>query len=194
MSDKLVVEVSLEGELDKKSQKSVQKQATKAGKKAGDSYQDGFTKEAKKGILSLSSTFKTLGLAAVGIGLYKTFSAGIEAAKRQEDAINQLNSALQITGKFSQKTSDDLQAYASSLQLVTKFGDEAILETQALIQSLGNLSKGELKDATRATLDLAAALNIDLRSAATLVGKAASGEVGSFSRYGVAIKKASTNR
>lgn len=193
MADKLIVEFELEGAVNKNSQKKIEGQAKIYGGKAGDSYQNAFTSKAKSGIASIASSMKLLGAAALGLGLYKTFTAGIEAAQRQEDAINQLNSALQISGKYSIAASRELQEYASSLQSVTRYGDEAILETQALIQSLGNLSKGELKDATKTTLDLAAALKIDLKSAATLVGKAAAGEVGSFSRYGVSIKKASTN-
>lgn len=122
--------------------------------------------------------------------LFKTFiTDGVAAAKVQEDAINKLNQALAQSGEFSKEASDELQEYASSLQSVTKFGDEAILETQALIQSLGQLDKEGLKEATKATLDLSAALGIDLNAAALLVGKAAAGEVSTFSRYGLIIEK-----
>ncbi len=78
------------------------------------------------------------------------------------DAINELNTALKASGEFSKAASLELQEYASSLQAITKFGDEAILQTQALIQSLGQLDKEALKKATAATLDMAAALGIDL--------------------------------
>ena len=62
-----------------------------------------------------------------------------------------------------------------------------------MIQSLGDLDEKGLKRALSATTDLATALRVDLGTAATLVGKAAAGEVGSFSRYGLSIKKASNN-
>ncbi len=126
--------------------------------------------------------------------LFRTLvTDGVKAAQVQEDAINQLNIALVASGKFSKATSQELQDYASSLQRTTKFGDETILQTQALIQSLGQLDKEALKTSTAAALDLAAALGIDLKAAALLVGKAATGEISSFSRYGLIIEKGATN-
>jgi hypothetical protein len=117
---------------------------------------------------------------------------GIAAAEKQEDAVNRLNQSLALAGIYSRETSKELQELASSLQGVTKFGDESIIEMSALIQTLGQLDKDGLKRATAASLDLAAALGIDLNTAATLVGKAANGEVGAFGRYGIAMEKAGT--
>ena len=122
-----------------------------------------------------------------------TVGKAIEAAKVQEEAVNSLNVALQMTGKYSESASEDLQKFASELQSTTKYGDETILKTMGLIQSLGNLSESGLKEATTAAANLSSALGIDLNSAATLVGKAAAGEIGSFSRYGVVIKSGATN-
>ena len=118
---------------------------------------------------------------------------GVKAAREQEDAINSLNVALKASGQFSEETSKSIQDFASELQKTSKFADETILQNAALIQSLGQLDEKGLKRATQAAADLSAALKIDLASAATLVGKAAVGEVGSFSRYGVAIQKGTTD-
>jgi len=85
--------------------------------------------------------------------------------------------------------SEDFQEHASSIQQFSKFGDEAVLVNAALIQSLGSLEVEGLKGATQAAVDMAAALRIDLKAAATLVGKAATGEISSFTRYGLAITK-----
>lgn len=153
---------------------------------------------------ALGGGFRSLGRAltsvqgqiiAVGGALVAAFAskAVLEAAARQEDAINSLNSALIASGQFSQKTSESLQAFASELQSVTRFGDELILENAALIQSLGQLDEKGLKQATAAAVDLAAALKIDLTTASQLVGRAAAGEVGTFSRYGLTIQKGATN-
>jgi hypothetical protein len=117
---------------------------------------------------------------------------GIEAAKAQEDAINQLNIALASSGQLLPGVSEDFQRFASELQQTTTFGDEVILQNAALIQSLGQLDQKGLKGATQAALDLSAALGIDLTAASTLVGKAAAGEVGTFSRYGLIIEKGAT--
>jgi hypothetical protein len=136
------------------------------------------------------------GLRLIGNGITSIVNKGsqfIDAAARQEDAINKLNTSLMISGKLSEETSLSIQNFASELQKSTKYGDELILENAALIQSLGQLDEQGLKKATKAAVDMSAALGIDLASAATLVGKAAAGEVGSFSRYGVVIKKGADN-
>lgn len=114
---------------------------------------------------------------------------GVAAASRQEDAINKLNIALKSSGQFSEEASKGFQEFASALQATTTVGDETILEIGALIQSLGQLDQKGLQQATTAALDLSAALGIDLNAAALLVGKAAAGEVSTFSRYGLIIRK-----
>jgi hypothetical protein len=197
MADSEKVIIELDFKVDKngisRAKSKVQNEFSSAGDKAGKDFSKNFTANLKD---IAKSAFSVKGaLISLGATIATVFSGKIliQAASRQEDAINSLNSSLIATGKFSQDASKRLQDYASSLQSVTRFGDEAILETQALIQSLGNLSEQGLKDATAATLDLAAALRIDLKSAAVLVGKAAAGEVGSFSRYGVIVKKAGDN-
>lgn len=158
-------------------------------------------------VLKVGASFKKLGTltssalgsivslkgAIAAAGAAFAVSKVVAAANEQEDAINALNTSLKITGKFSEEASQSFQEYASSLQEVTKFGDEAILRNAALIQQLGNLSDKELRKATKATLDLAAGLGIDLNSAANLVGKAAAGFTGTLGRYGITVKKAATD-
>ena len=61
------------------------------------------------------------------------------------------------------------------------------------MQSLGQLDSEGLKRGTKAAIELSSALGIDLNAAILLVGKAAAGEVSSFSRYGLIVKKASTD-
>jgi hypothetical protein len=193
MADKLIVEMVLDPKLDSSGKKKIEKEAGKAGKKSGDKFEKEFKKETSGISDGLKSSLKGLGVAIAAVGVGRLISQSIDLAKRQEDAINGLNVALQITGKFSAQASQQIQDLASEIQQSTRFGDEELLETASLIQQLGNLTVDELGEATKATADLAAALRIDLTSAATLVGKAAGGNVSSFSRYGVAIKTGATN-
>jgi len=170
----------------KKSLAKTEGSAEKAGKKAGKNFSKSFSSSSSKGMAGLKKTLA--GFGAVFAGAFAVRSV-VRAAQVQEDAVNRFNVALTTTGKFTEQASKDFQEYASSLQSVTRFGDEAILENAALIQSLGDLDQKGLKRATKAAIDMSEALKIDLASAATLVGKAAAGEVGSFSRFGVSIKK-----
>ncbi len=146
------------------------------------------------GNLAANLAGKALGAVSAGFrSIANSFSVVTDAAAIQEDAINKFNTSLVLSGQFSEEASNSFQKYASSLQAVTKFGDEAILTNAALIQSLGNLEEDALKQATAAALDMSAALGIDLTAAATLLGKAATGEIGSLSRYGVIVKRGSDN-
>jgi hypothetical protein len=132
--------------------------------------------ESKMAILS--------GATAIGAAAIKS----IQAYGEQEQAIVKLNQALANQGIYSQAASDDLVSYASSLESVTTFADEAIIATQAQLTAFGLQGK-QLKEVTKATLDLASAKGIDLSSAANLLGKAFVGETGALSRYGIVIDK-----
>lgn len=204
--EELVIELSVQNKSLTTQLKKSQGDTNKAMAQMAKSV-EGFAKDSNKSVSSFQRIFETaigfVGGQAVMAAFSKAKDAamalfnslvsdGVAAAQVQEDAINNLNSALARTGKFSAETSTDLQGFASALQQNSKFGDEAILTNMALIQSLGGLETEGLKGATQATLDMAAALNIDLKAAATLVGKAAAGEVSSFTRYGVAIEKGTT--
>jgi hypothetical protein len=149
--------------------------------------------KASKGFGRITAGLKKLG--SVGLGIAKVgfvalggaLAVSIRNAQVQEDAINNLNAALKTIGAFTPNVSQKFQDLAASLQKVSKFGDEAIIETQAMLISLGVLP-GELEEATKATLDLAAVTG-NLKNATLLMGKAAAGETGSLSRYGIVLEK-----
>ena len=146
---------------------------------------------------SFTSSFSGINTAILGIGasLLTAFAGKqlIDAAKVQQQAVEDFNTSLRLSGKFSKEASLGFQEYASQLQANSVVGDEVILKNAALIQNLGKLENDALKGATQAALDMSAALGISLASASTLVGKAAAGEISSFTRYGVVIEKGATN-
>ena len=91
-----------------------------------------------------SSAMKALG--GVAAGALAVFSAKkmigavsnlTKAASIQEDAVNALNSSLQLAGDFSAGASKDLQAFAADMQKVTKIGDETSLKMLGLAKSFG---------------------------------------------------------
>lgn len=164
--------------------------AAASGNKSGAAFGDALNNGANKGFSLLSKTMLGVGVAiAAAVGGKKALAAAAE----QQDAINSLNNALGQTGKYSDASSASLQAFSSQLQENSRFGDEVILGNMALIQSLGNLSEGGLKQATQAAADMSAALGVDLTTASMMVGNAAQGEIGTFSKLGVEIKKGSTD-
>jgi len=129
------------------------------------------------------------GVMVAGAAVAGFVALGIKKAAEQEQAVNRLNAALKSQGRYSAAASKELQDYAAALQKVTIYGDEAIMPVMALIQTLGGGSIDEIKRATRATLDFAAATGTDLKAAAILMGKAMAGETSSLSRYGLIISE-----
>lgn len=148
-------------------------------------------KQNKQGILNvknnrlLGNSFATLRskllLASFGIGLV---TAGlkrlVDKTIEQELAEKKLESALG-------RVNTELLNQASALQQVTSFGDENIISAQALIAAYTD-DEEAIKKATVATLDLAAAKGMDLKTAADLVGKSLGSSTNALSRYGVRVK------
>lgn len=142
---------------------------------------------AIKSSFSSVATFAAGALAAIGVAF--SLKAAIAEASEFERDVNQLRIALGATGQATDKTVDSFLEFADSIQETTKFSDNAVLTTSSLIQNIAQLGQKDLKVATKAALDLSSALGIELQTAASLVGKAANGNVEAFRRYGIEIRK-----
>lgn len=127
-----------------------------------------------------------LGIGAAVAGAF-AFKEMIAAAIESEDAINRLNIALQQQGTYTEEASQSFQAYAANLQATTGYSDDLITSNASLLVSIGKLSGEGLERATDAALDLAAATGKDLNTTFDLLAKAAAGNTGSLSRYGIII-------
>ncbi len=191
MADKIRVEIDLgqDGEIRFRKLTDAAEDFGDRGQKSLDKFSTAFqTMTGFVGGAAIVGAFKSVTSAAAGL-FQSLVVDGVKAAQEQEDAIQQLNSALLITGRYSASTSQAIQDYASALQNTTKYADENIVSASALIQTLGNLNEEGLKKATKGALDLSAALGKDLNSAALIVGKVASGELGGLSRLGINLKE-----
>jgi len=128
------------------------------------------------GAVALIAAAATVAFVAKSVGAYRV----------QELAINKLNQSLVQQGIFTKELTQKYQDQAASLQKLTTFGDEAIIAAQAQLQSY--LGQTEVtKEITKATLDFAAAMGVDLKTAADLVGKTVGSSTNALSRYGIAI-------
>lgn len=125
--------------------------------------------------------------AAVGAAIAKS----VAAYEEEERAVNSLNQALLNQGIYTAELSKKYQDLASELEKSTRFESEAILSSQALLQSyLGQtqVTEGLIK----ATMNLAQAKGIDLRSAADLVGKSIGTSTNALQRQGIELGNAKT--
>ena len=115
-----------------------------------------------------------------------------QAFFKQEKAEARLSSAIRATGKETSISITRMKLLASSLQEVTTFGDEATLSAMAMLQQLADLTQDGLERVTPAVLDFAAAMDIDLQTAATLIGKTLGSSTNALTRYGVEVDMSGT--
>lgn len=159
---------------------------------------EGFGATATKSLRGVEKSFSALkAVAGAAIGFIagraaiNAFSNLTEAAAESEDAFNELSTAIRLSGK--QINATNFSAFAAAIQATTKYEDDFIIKNAAVLQNLAQLDEQGLKRATKAAVDLSAALRIDLGTATEMIGKAAQGQIGTFSRYGLAVKAGATN-
>lgn len=121
--------------------------------------------------------------AAAAIGTFSVAAYKAVQAANEVDAIEkQLATALGYT-------SQALLDQAGALQKVTTFGDDQIVQAQAMIAMFVK-DEEQIKAATRATLDFAAAKGVDLKTAADLISKTLGSSTNALSRYGIQVEGA----
>lgn len=140
---------------------------------------------------------KKIGTAFAAYLSFKSIVGGIEkaidAALEAEKATLAFNSALSMTGKFTEEASNGFQEFALSLEKTTGIQDEIILSNSALLVSLGKLSGDGLERATKAALDLSRGMQIDVGTAFDMVTKATQGNVMALARYGLEVNKSDSD-
>jgi len=120
-------------------------------------------------------------LAAFAVLLIKnTFGKLITAQGEQELAEKKLSASL---GRRSQ----ELLEFASAQQKVTAFGDEETITAMSLVGAYTD-NEEAIKRLTVASMDLASAKGMDLKSAVDLVAKSVFSSTNALSRYGLVIE------
>jgi len=143
-----------------------------------------FNKEALNGGAALQ---KIAQYAAAFVG-WRTIREGMSAAEESVRTTNQLDRALGNMGETSREVRERLLVQAEALQDVTGIADEATIAVQSMLLTLGSTAQ-ETEQLTPLVLDMAAAMGMDQRSAATLVAKAMAGAGEELGRYGIEIDK-----
>lgn len=142
----------------------------------------------------MSNMFRGVGMAliaAFSVRAIQQFTVGaIRAFAEQEAAENKLTVAMKNYGDYTEQSHRAMVEFAGGLQKITTYGDEMTIAMMANLKTYG-MNEDALKEATIATMDLATAKGIDLKTASELVGKAFVGETGTLSRYGIIIKEVS---
>jgi len=136
----------------------------------------------------LSSIGKSLSL-KVTAPLTALGVVALQNADTQAKAETKVATALKSTGNQVGYNLDQLKAYASELQSKTIFGDETILnDVTTRLLAFTNITGDNFKRTQQMALDMSTALEMDLGSAATMLGKALDdpiGKMSSLSRAGI---------
>ena len=129
-------------------------------------------KQTKAAESSFKVLGKTISAAFIATEIIKFSKQSIAAWVTQNQAVEILNASLQATGATAWTSSKQLQEMASSLQKITNYGDETIIQMQSVLLGFKNIKGDTFEDATKAILDMATVMKMDLSSAAQAVGKA----------------------
>jgi len=143
---------------------------------------------------AISKMGKAVGIASAAYfgarGLISGFSTVIRLAGIQEKAEAKLNAVIKSTGGAAGLTANELKKMASQLQDVTTFGDETIIGAQSLLLTFTKIGKEVFPQATETILNMAVAMETDLKSATVQLGKALNDPItgiSALSRVGVQL-------
>jgi phage-related protein len=135
------------------------------------------------------------GLAAGGVAGALTAAIGETAkalkwavgeAAQSEQAIKNLSTAVERSGKAWDSVKEGTLSALSNIQKFTVYSDEQLAAALEKLLTFG-LSYDDAMKTLGKTVDFAAAKHMDLESAATIVGKAMDGNTAILKRYGVDI-------
>ncbi len=107
--------------------------------------------------------------AAAGLGVA---SFGLGEYMEGEKVITRLNSVLRATQGQAGRTAEQMKNLAGEMQATTIYSDTAALKAQTFLATLDGISGDNFDDAMRSAADLASVMEIDLESAAHMVGRA----------------------
>jgi hypothetical protein len=146
----------------------------------------------ESGMAKLKAAAMTLGAAlAAAFAVRKIFQFGKEAVRTamEAEAIwSRLGHAVENAGQSFEELEPHIRATARALQDVTTVGDEDMAGVLTELITITNDVEASL-DAVSVVADLAAAKQIELITAAQLVGRAMVGQTSTLTRYGIVIEE-----
>jgi ABC-type transporter Mla subunit MlaD len=185
-----------------KSLERLQSEASKSFKKISEESQKS-AKAREDGIKKsndqIAKSFNLIKGAAVaafafiaGRAVLGAFNDVIQAASEEQQAIQRLNTSLQLTGKFTEEASKGFVEFADSIEKTTTQTGEAVLNAGALIQSLTRLDTEALKAVTEGAVNLSAVFGKDLAATSRILGKAINGNTAGLKQFGIEVDSGGT--
>lgn len=114
-------------------------------------------------------------MAAFGAGMFsvsRAFSFAVSEISESQLAAQQLNAVLESTGGIAGVTASQVNNLGTQLASMSNFSDDAIISASSLMLTFTNVSSNVFPRAMQSVVDLATAMNTDLKSAVIQIGKA----------------------
>lgn len=186
MANEVVSELRLELDQFRQDLKDASEAARKAGEDGGKNVGDGIEGGLSKMGGTLLKTAAGFAVAFAGaFALKHLVDAGTEAS----ETVRRLDFALQATGQYTPELSAHMVQFAENLHEVAHASTDAVIQGETLLTQMTKLRGDGLEKATKAAVDLAAGMNIDLGSAFQLVERAANGHITQLKRMGFDLKE-----
>lgn len=156
-------------------------------------------KKAKSNLSSIGGALKGLASIAAKLGLalgaafvvrkIKDFGTeAVRVATESRAVWNRLAGQLAIAGVAYKDVQGEIKAAADQMQATTKVADEDFAAILQELVSTTNDYAGSMRE-VETVANLAAAKNLDFKTAAQLVGRAMVGQTGTLSRYGIVVQE-----
>ncbi len=151
------------------------------------SFEDALDKAQRQTEHLSEGLTKIAEVAAVGFAaLTAEVFESVKSFAESEQAGKSLNLALQNQGIYSKELAENYKAQAKELSELTGVDDDAIVKSQALMQSLIGQQK-ITPELTKAILDLSAGKKMDLDTTTSLISKGIEGHVAALGKLGIVI-------
>jgi hypothetical protein len=145
-----------------------------------------FQNEVERGFKKVQAIAQNFGGVIAGVFGVFALKGFVTASNEAEVSSARLGAALKAQGITSDSVKTQMENFSASLQKVTTFSDETITDVQTLLVSMTGLSGKAVQPLTKATLDLATGMKIDVEMAAKLIAKSSEGAEG-LKKMGIEI-------
>jgi hypothetical protein len=137
----------------------------------------------------LTGAFVALGASLSVRAIVSAASEWVHLYEAQAQAEAGLRTVLVSMGRYNQSVEGQIKNTASLIQSYSNFGDEAVIEGGKILSTFSKIGNDLMPQTLKTTADLAAFMKTDFVSAANIMGKAAEGQTGQLSRYGISLSE-----
>lgn len=193
MANDVQVEVGLDAATFQKEMDKLAKSVDKLGSQIEGTMNTKVTKpfDIFKGTLGALSADRALSVITEQFKkLGDAIAESIGVAERKQSALQKLEFTLTSTKRGAGDATKNFSDFADELEKTTRFTDDQVLASVKLLAATSNLSNQGIKQAVRASADLASVLEVDLTEATNVLIKAEQGHLDRLVKMKLGVEEA----